>query len=128
PDYSDLVLIAKAAAMDYRTLIAEILAGGLKRLREKRREAGGVNGARARSFELPSGSGQVPSLSGQVMPALTPTNGAAASEPVPGHRPGRATMESQVTLSPPSPSEDTEAPPLAATRRRRGRSEKAVAR
>jgi D-alanine-D-alanine ligase len=39
PDYSDLVLIAKAAGMDYRTLIAEILSGALKRLREKRREA-----------------------------------------------------------------------------------------
>ncbi len=39
PDYSDLVLIAKAAGMDFRTLITEILSGGLKRLREKRREA-----------------------------------------------------------------------------------------
>jgi len=38
PDYSDLVLISKAAGIEYRTLIAEILAGGLKRLREKRRE------------------------------------------------------------------------------------------
>jgi D-alanine-D-alanine ligase len=38
PDYSDLVLIAKAAKMDYRTLIGEILAGGLKRMRERRRE------------------------------------------------------------------------------------------
>jgi D-alanine-D-alanine ligase len=38
PDYSDLVLIAKAAGMDYRTLIGEILAGGLKRLRELRRD------------------------------------------------------------------------------------------
>ena len=38
PDYSDLVLIAKAAGISYRSLIAEILAGGLKRLREKRRE------------------------------------------------------------------------------------------
>jgi D-alanine-D-alanine ligase len=37
PDYSDLVLIAKAAGMDYRTLIAEILTGGLKRMRERRR-------------------------------------------------------------------------------------------
>ncbi len=37
PDWSDLVLIGKAINMDYRTLIAEILAGGLKRLREKRR-------------------------------------------------------------------------------------------
>src|SRR5262249_5550477 len=37
PDYSDLVLIAKAAGLDYRTLIGEILAGGVHRLREKRR-------------------------------------------------------------------------------------------
>jgi D-alanine-D-alanine ligase len=38
PDYSDLVLISKAAGLDYRTLIAEILAGALRRLRDKRRE------------------------------------------------------------------------------------------
>jgi D-alanine-D-alanine ligase len=37
PDYSDLCLIGKAANIDYRSLIGEILAGGLKRLREKRR-------------------------------------------------------------------------------------------
>ena len=37
PDYSDLVLIANAAGIEYRTLIAEILAGAMKRLREKRR-------------------------------------------------------------------------------------------
>ena len=39
PGYSDLVLIANAAGIEYRTLIGEILAGGLKRLREKRRDA-----------------------------------------------------------------------------------------
>jgi D-alanine-D-alanine ligase len=39
PNYSDLCLIAKAANIDYRSLIGEILACGLKRLREKRREA-----------------------------------------------------------------------------------------
>jgi D-alanine-D-alanine ligase len=38
PDYSDLVLIAKAAGMDYDQLMAEIMIGGLRRLREKRRE------------------------------------------------------------------------------------------
>jgi D-alanine-D-alanine ligase len=38
PDYSDLVIIGKATGIDHRTLIAEILAGALKRLREKRRE------------------------------------------------------------------------------------------
>jgi D-alanine-D-alanine ligase len=39
PGYSDLCLIASAAGIDYRTLIGDILEGGLKRLREKRREA-----------------------------------------------------------------------------------------
>ena len=37
PGYSDLCLIAKAANIDYRSLIGEILTGGLKRMREKRR-------------------------------------------------------------------------------------------
>lgn len=37
PDYSDLVLISKAAGMDYDQLMAEIIVGGLKRLREKER-------------------------------------------------------------------------------------------
>ena len=39
PDYSDLVLISKAMGMNYRTLIGEMMTGGMKRLREKRREA-----------------------------------------------------------------------------------------
>lgn len=39
PGYSDLVLIGQAAGMDFRTLIAEILSGAQKRLREQRREA-----------------------------------------------------------------------------------------
>jgi len=37
PGYSDLVQIATAAGMDYRTLVGEILAGALRRMREKRR-------------------------------------------------------------------------------------------
>lgn len=37
PNYSDLCLIANAANIDYRSLIGEILTGGLKRKREKRR-------------------------------------------------------------------------------------------
>ncbi|MEO7095825.1 MAG: ATP-grasp domain-containing protein, partial [Polyangiales bacterium] len=36
PDYSDLCLIANGAKVDYRTLIGEILSGGIKRLREQR--------------------------------------------------------------------------------------------
>jgi D-alanine--D-alanine ligase len=35
PDYSDLCLIANGAKIDYRTLIGEILTGGLKRWRER---------------------------------------------------------------------------------------------
>jgi D-alanine-D-alanine ligase len=38
PDYSDLVLIAKACGMEYDQLIAEIMTGGLRRMREKKRE------------------------------------------------------------------------------------------
>lgn len=38
PGYSDLVLIANAAGMEYDQLIGEIMVGGLRRMREKRRE------------------------------------------------------------------------------------------
>lgn len=38
PDYSDLVLITHAAGMDYDQLMAEMMMGGLRRLREKRRQ------------------------------------------------------------------------------------------
>src|SRR6185369_14001271 len=38
PGYSDLVLIAKASGMEYDTLIAEIMVGGLRRMKDKRRE------------------------------------------------------------------------------------------
>jgi D-alanine-D-alanine ligase len=38
PDYSDLVLISKAAGMDYDGLIADVMVGGVRRLREKWRE------------------------------------------------------------------------------------------
>ena len=38
PDYSDLILISRPAGIDYDQLISEIMIGGLKRLREKRRE------------------------------------------------------------------------------------------
>jgi len=35
PDWSDLVLIAKGAGMDYRTLIGEILSGAIRRYKER---------------------------------------------------------------------------------------------
>jgi D-alanine-D-alanine ligase len=50
PGYSDLCLIANAANIDYRSLIGEILTGGLKRMREKRRaEAREAEAARSPS-------------------------------------------------------------------------------
>jgi D-alanine--D-alanine ligase len=36
PDFSDLCMIGKVAGMDYRTLIGEIMAGSIKRYREKK--------------------------------------------------------------------------------------------
>jgi D-alanine-D-alanine ligase len=48
PGYSDLCLIANAAGIEYRTLIGDILEGGLKRLRDKRREAREAAEARER--------------------------------------------------------------------------------
>ncbi len=36
PDFSDLCMIAKVVGMDYRSLIGEILAGSVKRLRDKK--------------------------------------------------------------------------------------------
>ncbi|HEY5947929.1 MAG TPA: ATP-grasp domain-containing protein [Kofleriaceae bacterium] len=51
PDYSDLVLIAKASGMEYDQLIAEIMQGGLRRLREKKREEREEREARERERE-----------------------------------------------------------------------------
>ncbi|MEM9489327.1 MAG: ATP-grasp domain-containing protein, partial [Myxococcota bacterium] len=39
PNYSDLVLISQAAGMDYDQLMGDIMLGGLRRLREKKRRA-----------------------------------------------------------------------------------------
>jgi D-alanine-D-alanine ligase len=38
PGWSDLCLISQAAGMDYRTLIGEILAGAVRRYKERERE------------------------------------------------------------------------------------------
>jgi D-alanine-D-alanine ligase len=55
PDYSDLVLIAKACGMEYDQLIAEIMQGGLRRLRDKKREERELE--REREAQKGSGSG-----------------------------------------------------------------------
>jgi D-alanine-D-alanine ligase len=96
PEHSDLVLIGKAAAMDYRTLIAEILAGGLKRLREKKRDGNSRNHShtRAARFEAsatsPSGesSSETPN---EVVPVVKPPRARPkrAAEPAPAEPPRR---------------------------------------
>ncbi len=53
PEYSDLCLIASGAGMDYKTLIGEILAGGVKRWRERqeRGKAAPTSGVAATSTQ-----------------------------------------------------------------------------
>jgi D-alanine-D-alanine ligase len=71
PNYSDLCLIARAANIDYRSLIGEILAGGLKRLREKRRaEAREAEAARANGNGDGNGKGE--RSAGERTPAVVP--------------------------------------------------------
>lgn len=55
PEWSDLVLIAKGAGMDYRTLIGEILSGAIRRYKERRamREASLLG----KPEEKPNGNG-----------------------------------------------------------------------
>jgi D-alanine-D-alanine ligase len=59
PGYSDLCLIAKAANIDYRSLIGEILAGGLKRMREKRRAERDAEAARLPTTGNGDGNGKL---------------------------------------------------------------------
>jgi D-alanine-D-alanine ligase len=79
PDYSDLVLISKAAGLDYKELIGEILAGALKRLREKRREQRPERAAsepREKSEKVEAANGR------------STTNGEAAAPPRPAESQG----------------------------------------
>ena len=82
PDYSDLCFISTAAGMDYRTLIAEILAGGIKRLREARRGSSGVatkNGHGPHGPAARNGGGIHPSRDSQ--PEGEQAAGSAAKAP-----------------------------------------------
>jgi D-alanine-D-alanine ligase len=75
PNYSDLCLIAKAANIDYRSLIGEILSCGLKRLREKRRAEAKEAEARIadeRQLALPTPKTNGQSPSAKPDPEKTP--------------------------------------------------------
>lgn len=62
PDFSDLVIIGKAIGIDYRSLVAEILAGALARMRENRRRSASAPSA-AHPHPHPTG-GKPPAASG----------------------------------------------------------------
>jgi len=85
PGYSDLCLIASAAGIEYRTLIGEILEGGLKRLREKRREARTAVSASG-GGATPNGNGNGNGNGGTPGPAANGATGSgtgAATAPAP---------------------------------------------
>jgi D-alanine-D-alanine ligase len=64
PDYSDLVLIAKACGMEYDQLIAEIMTGGLRRMREKRREERELERERADKDKAKRSVAKLPATNG----------------------------------------------------------------
>ncbi|MFS8069821.1 MAG: D-alanine--D-alanine ligase, partial [Byssovorax sp.] len=86
PDFSDLCVIGKVAGMDYRTLIGEILAGSIKRFREKKQPAslGPLTGAApvvtaagGAKSSLPTAAPSAP----QLTPTPTPISAAVAALP-----------------------------------------------
>jgi D-alanine--D-alanine ligase len=88
PGYSDLVLISRAAGMDYDQLMAEIMVGGLRRLREKRRREEREEGeAEAQA--------QAHALAQQAQPAAN-GNGSAAGN---GHASGQGSAGGAETAS-----------------------------
>lgn len=82
PGYSDLCLIANAANIDYRSLIGEILAGGLKRLREKRR----AEAREAEAARLPAGGNGNGDSSGNGARPDGNGNGKLETKPIPADR------------------------------------------
>ncbi len=82
PGYSDLCLIASAAGIEYRTLIGEILEGGLKRLREKRREARASITAAGTPAPPANGNGNGGATNGNGNGGVT-NGGASSSTPSP---------------------------------------------
>jgi D-alanine-D-alanine ligase len=83
PNYSDLCLIATAAGIDYRSLIGEILSGGLKRLREKRRaEAARADNGNGALASKPLSSASSGALSLSAPPGGAGTAGGGGAVPV----------------------------------------------
>jgi D-alanine-D-alanine ligase len=87
PGWSDLVLIAQAAGMDYRTLIGEILTGAIRRYKERepRRTQDGLTPGVAPPRPEEKGGGVTATLAASMAtaPALPP-EAAAPPAPAPG--------------------------------------------
>ena len=79
PDFSDLCTIGKVAGMDYRTLIGEIMAGSIKRYREKKPPVAMASAAPATAIGVKAAA---PSATGSGMQA-TPTPSPVAVTPLP---------------------------------------------
>jgi D-alanine-D-alanine ligase len=95
PGYSDLVLISSAAGMDYDQLMGEILVGGLRRLRDKRRrveQEEEAAEAQAQARELAQSSGSAASGNGN---GSSSSNGGHAN----GNGHGGGAEQSQVALA-----------------------------
>ena len=92
PDFSDLCVIGKVAGMDYRTLIGEILAGSLKRFREKKQPAlGSIAGASPVAVSVGGAKASPPTAAPsapQMTPTPTPTPVAVAALPQAAPSPG----------------------------------------
>ncbi|HEU5060862.1 MAG TPA: ATP-grasp domain-containing protein [Kofleriaceae bacterium] len=100
PGYSDLVLISSAAGMDYDNLMGEILVGGLRRLRDKRRreeqeEETRIEGAQAQAREQAHPNGSA-GTGGGINGGSGNGNGQAGAS---GNGNGGGAEESQVALA-----------------------------
>lgn len=96
PGYSDLVLISNAAGMDYDQLMGEILVGGLRRLRDKRRrveQEEEAAEAQAQARELAQSNGSAASGNGNG--SSSSSNGGHAN----GNGNGGGAEQSQVALA-----------------------------
>jgi D-alanine-D-alanine ligase len=125
PGYSDLCLIATAAGIDYRTLIGEILAGGLKRLREKRRADAAKNAEGASRESKSSSESRSDSKTGDrgddrqlAIPRLTPNGngtGAPTAMTAPVVTPAPVASPRPSPSATPAPSATTPAPVVVPT-------------
>jgi D-alanine-D-alanine ligase len=70
PDWSDLVLIAKGAGMDYRTLMGEIMAGAIRRYKEREQRRASDNAPASASVVKPAAAEEKTAATGPSEPRL----------------------------------------------------------